>query len=487
MKTPFLLTVITFFSFCAVNTLAQNIFPASGRAGIYTTTPVASLQVAGGARFGRPGQYLNIDSATGNLSFGGNASLRVGGNQYAFQYAGNSNYGLFFNSTNTRYEFRNNVAAPVFHINANTGAGTFSSYVGIAGATDINYALKVNASASLGGISVTDPVDRTIFSSTKSGTNTGMFLSKTNVSSTTATLYSTNSGTGPGVYGQSTNGYGVQGYSIEETGIDGNSYNSYGIVTNSVNYRALYAEGNASYYTAYFNGDIYSNGTYLGSDAKLKKDIKDVNNAMDIINQLKPKHYQFRNDGNYAKMKLPKGNHYGLLAQDVEKILPQLVKEEAFNINDARSRNPSAEANEENTRQAVGKNETIDFKAINYTELIPILIKALQEQDAKIEALTKEIQSRQSAVVSGQIATVKAEPSAISIKALPNPARSSVSVTGLNKSGTISVTDLQGRQLIRMPVVAEKTAINISAFTAGIYFIQYTDKEKVQRIKFIKE
>ena len=48
-------------------------------------------------------------------------------------------------------------------------------------------------------------------------------------------------------------------------------------------------KGDPLYYTAYFNGDTYSTGSYLGSDAKLKKNIREVNNAMDIINQLKPK------------------------------------------------------------------------------------------------------------------------------------------------------------------------------------------------------
>ena len=51
---------------------------------------------------------------------------------------------------------------------------------------------------------------------------------------------------------------------------------------------------------------------------------------MDIINQLHPKLYNFRNDGNYKLMNLPKGIHYGLIAQDVEKVLPNLVKNSKF-------------------------------------------------------------------------------------------------------------------------------------------------------------
>ncbi len=109
---------------------AQNIFPAAGRTGIYTTNPSATLQVKGGARFGLSNaNYLNIDSATGNLSFNGSSQYRVGGNQYAFAFAGNPNYGLYFNQTNVRYEFRNNAAAPSFYVGADDGNGVFTGGV----------------------------------------------------------------------------------------------------------------------------------------------------------------------------------------------------------------------------------------------------------------------------------------------------------------------------------------------------------------------
>ncbi len=109
---------------------AQNIFPAAGRAGIYTTNPSATLQVKGGARFGfSNANYINIDSATGNLSFNGSSQYRVGGNQYAFAFAGNPNYGLYFNQTNVRYEFRNNAATPSFYVGADDGNGVFTGGV----------------------------------------------------------------------------------------------------------------------------------------------------------------------------------------------------------------------------------------------------------------------------------------------------------------------------------------------------------------------
>jgi hypothetical protein len=62
-----------------------------------------------------------IDSL-GKLTFNGNGVYQVAGNKYAFQFKNDPDFGLFFNSADNRYEFRNGTAVPVFFINANTGA-----------------------------------------------------------------------------------------------------------------------------------------------------------------------------------------------------------------------------------------------------------------------------------------------------------------------------------------------------------------------------
>ena len=76
-------------------------------------------------RFGGSANNCKIDS-TGKLTFAGTGVYQVAGNKYAFQYTGNPNYGLFFNSTGLTYEFRTSTAAPVFSIGANSGNGIFS-------------------------------------------------------------------------------------------------------------------------------------------------------------------------------------------------------------------------------------------------------------------------------------------------------------------------------------------------------------------------
>ncbi len=136
MKTKFLLTLlITGFAFQFV---AAQSWLLTGNAGttpgtnflgttdaknfIFKTNNIERGRIlsSGQWRFGTTANYAEIDAA-GKLSFTGSGAYSVGGNKYAFQYDLAPNYGLFFNSTDVRYEFRNGSAAPIFHINANTG------------------------------------------------------------------------------------------------------------------------------------------------------------------------------------------------------------------------------------------------------------------------------------------------------------------------------------------------------------------------------
>jgi hypothetical protein len=112
------------------------------------------LAAGGTWRLGSATNNMQVDSL-GHLTFAGQGAYRVGGNKYAFQYSSNPNYGLFFNSTSTQYEFRNGSATPVFFINANTGAGTFASTLKVGAytlpATDgaANQVLKTDGAGNL--------------------------------------------------------------------------------------------------------------------------------------------------------------------------------------------------------------------------------------------------------------------------------------------------------------------------------------------------
>lgn len=83
------------------------------------------IKSATGFQFGTSGVNLAKIDTGGNLTFSGNAAYKVAGNKYAFQYAANPNYGLFFNAQSLLYEFRTSTALSVFSIGANSGNGIF--------------------------------------------------------------------------------------------------------------------------------------------------------------------------------------------------------------------------------------------------------------------------------------------------------------------------------------------------------------------------
>ncbi len=121
------------------------------------------------------------------------------------------------------------------------------------------------------------------------------------------------------------------------------------------------------------------NGVYTGtwtqsSDFCLKEDIQPLGNSLQIIKQLQPASYHYKtNDAKYKSMNLATGLHYGLIAQELEKIVPALVKDNLH-------------------YSPVDNNvEHFNFKSVNYIEMIPLLIKGMQEQQAIIENLQQQI------------------------------------------------------------------------------------------------
>jgi len=129
----------------------------------------------------------------------------------------------------------------------------------------------------------------------------------------------------------------------------------------------------------YFNGNIAGTGTFTyTSDAKLKKNIQPLSGTLEKIMLLKPSTYQYR-VGEFGTMTLSGGNHFGVIAQDLQKVFPELVKQENY-----------SGVKDPNTGKLSGG---VDYLSVNYNELIPILIKGMQEQQALIGELKTELQA----------------------------------------------------------------------------------------------
>lgn len=106
------------------------------------------------------------------------------------------------------------------------------------------------------------------------------------------------------------------------------------------------------------------------SDKRLKKNINGIEDALNLVLQLQPVSYQFRTS-EFPDLHLSVGDRFGFIAQDVENHLPQLVA---------------------SGRQVTKDDgEIIDMKSVNYLEIIPLLTRAIQEQQKQITALQNEL------------------------------------------------------------------------------------------------
>ncbi|MEI6948701.1 tail fiber domain-containing protein [Paraflavisolibacter sp. H34] len=201
-----------------------------------------------------------------------------------------------------------------------------------------------------------------------------------------------------GVYGYSPSAYGVYGYSNNGTGVLGYSNNLQGGYFYSLNDCGIRARSGRTEksWAGVFEGNLYHFGAYQTSDQALKQNIEDCQGALGIIGKLKPHRFEYRRDGKLAGLNLPTGKHFGLLAQELEATLPQLVQEvenEVF-LPDATALPPSPNGTAAVTPPApVTTVEKISLKAVNYTELIPLLIRAIQEQQEQIQKLQEEVNS----------------------------------------------------------------------------------------------
>ncbi len=114
-------------------------------------------------------------------------------------------------------------------------------------------------------------------------------------------------------------------------------------------------------------GDIGMTGTIYGvSDRRVKKDFLPIDKALDKITQLNPVSYHFKTDEN-PEMKLSEKRQMGLIAQEVLEIFPDLVSV------------PDAED---------------EMLALNYIELIPVLIKSVQELNEQLLDKEEELKEK---------------------------------------------------------------------------------------------
>ena len=113
-------------------------------------------------------------------------------------------------------------------------------------------------------------------------------------------------------------------------------------------------------FTVWFNGDATLAGNLnINSDARLKANIVSLGSTLAKLLQIDGKSYTMKKDKS-EKQKI------GLLAQDIEKVFPELVS------------------------------ESNGIKSVNYQGLVPVLINALKEQDVMMKEQQRILSEQQS-------------------------------------------------------------------------------------------
>jgi len=107
-----------------------------------------------------------------------------------------------------------------------------------------------------------------------------------------------------------------------------------------------------------FTGNITA---YYSSDINLKDNIRPIESAIFKVQQIRGVEFDWNTKA--GKLEQEKGHDIGLIAQEVEKVLPEIVQIREDGI-----------------------------KAIQYEKVVPLLVEAIKEQQVLIENLTNRIE-----------------------------------------------------------------------------------------------
>jgi len=189
-------------------------------------------------------------------------------------------------------------------------------------------------------------------------------------------VYSNVSSNGSGVhYGIYTTASGENNFGIYSNSPDASSYAGYFV--GRVSSRELIPETDDDYDLGTSSlrwEDVYAtNGVIQTSDINDKTSIEDINYGISTVMQMRPISYEWKSNKE-------RGKKLGFIAQDLLEILPEVVKTKDFKTINKRP------------EKKVIKYEKLDRIGVYYSDIIPVLTKAIQEQQKIIEQQGKQIQ-----------------------------------------------------------------------------------------------
>lgn len=269
------------------------------------------------------------------------------------------------------------------------------------------------------------------------------------------------SGRSHGVIG--TAGMATDGWNYGVTGnLTGNSTKGTGIYGCIYDGLDSYIEGR---YAGYFygqtkvNGDFYATTVTTTSDARLKTNIAGIDTKnLHKIQALRPIQFTWQqvedmhdtDTATVKRMYFPEDieydrTHYGFLAQDVQKLFPELVHEDGDG-----------------------------YLSVTYMELIPLLVQAIQDLSAEVEELKASKYAKSPAFTANR-------PSEDALQAIlyqnqPNPFSAETQIgyqlPQTTRSATLYIYTMNGSQLAEYPITTfgeGHVVVSAGTLEAGMY------------------
>ena len=144
------------------------------------------------------------------------------------------------------------------------------------------------------------------------------------------------------------------------------------------------------------NGNVTNtNGSYGAiSDAKLKENIEDASPKLDDLMKVKVRNYNLIGDDK---------KQIGVIAQELEEVFPAMIDEsedfeevEVPQVDEEGNEILNEEGEVQTSKQRVSKGTTT--KSVKYSVFVPMLIKAMQEQQEQIKSLTEQVEALKSQI-----------------------------------------------------------------------------------------
>lgn len=347
-------------------TAGSDIYYNAGKVGIGTAAPVSTLEVVNDSLSlpapGSDGSSIHTQSRF-NLSPSANYTVAAGG--YQFAYGQNNVYEISSATTATdlsRLYLSGHVTSAIY-----SAAAPTTQIMGAV--SNARFNSTSTASLTVGGSFKSQNVSSgtiTMAQGLSSVVNNAGTGSITDAISLTANVFNTNVG------GTISNAYGIKIMDFSNNGTITNAYGLHiGTLSGTSKY-SLYASDVAS--PSYFAGNVgigtttpteklHVSGNVIAtaylytSDMRFKTNILTVTNSLDKISKLRGVTFDWKTQ-EFPERNFPQETTYGFIAQEVEEVVPELVK-----------------------------TSEDGYKSVHYANLTSLLVEGIKELQKKISSL----------------------------------------------------------------------------------------------------